>query len=58
MTLEQIRHELQDRKAMTVARACGIHFQTVRRIRDGVIKNPSPQTLQSLKSYLESRRYT
>lgn len=57
MTLDEIRHELKDRRATTVARACGIHFQTVRRIRDGIIKNPSPETLTALSSYIESRRY-
>lgn len=55
MTVEQIRHELQDRQAMAVARATGLHFNTVRRVRDGA--NPSPETRQALESYLEARRW-
>lgn len=55
MTVEQIRHELQDRQAMAVARATGLHFNTVRRVRDGA--NPSPETRQALASYLEARRW-
>ena len=57
MTLDQIRHELQDRQAMAVARATGLHFQTVRRIRDGGVKNPSMETVKALSDYLEQRRY-
>ena len=58
MTLEEIRHELTDRKAMAVARATGLHFQTVRRVRDGQTANPSAETIRALTAYIKARRYT
>lgn len=57
MTLEQIRHELQDRQATAVARATGLHFNTIRRIRDGEVRQPNPETRNAIASYLEARRY-
>ncbi len=56
MSREQIRHELADRNIMKVARATGLHFQTIRRVRDGQSGIAEP-TRERLSAYLEERAF-
>lgn len=56
MSREQIRHELADRNCMKVARATGLHFQTIRRARDGA-NGMSETTRATLSQYLEERAF-
>lgn len=56
MSREQIRHELADRNVMKVARATGLHFQTIRRARDGQ-SNMSESTRERLAAYLQERAF-
>ena len=56
MTREQIRHELRDVNAMKVSRATGLHFQTIRAVRDGNSRG-SDATINILSAYFEARRY-
>lgn len=55
LTLEAIRRALQDRSPSKVADATGLHFNTVRNIRDNPDANPGYRVLKLLSDYLISR---
>ncbi len=55
MPIEEIRKQLQDRSPKKVALACGVHFQTVRAIRDGKNTNPTLRVMEALSSYLQRK---
>ena len=50
--LDWIRKALADRMPSKVAKATGLHVNTIIAIRDGGNKNPTLSTLNSLASYL------
>ena len=52
LTLETIREKLQDRVPSKVAKATGLHVNTVANIRDGKSENPEYATLRALSDYL------
>jgi transcriptional regulator with XRE-family HTH domain len=52
MNLEQIRLKLQDRRTSSVAKATGIHPNTIRFIRNGKSQNPSFKVVAKLVEYL------
>ena len=54
MRLEDIRGLLQDRRVSIVAKATGIHFNTIREIRDNQDANPTYRVMIKLTKYLES----
>jgi len=54
MTLEQIRASLRDRKPGVVAKATGLHYNTIRKIRDRKDHNPSYKAVVALSEYLEA----
>jgi hypothetical protein len=56
MTLEQIRRQLQDRRPGLVAKETGLHFNTVRAIRDDPNANPTYKAIKALSDYLEARQ--
>lgn len=56
MTLEQIRAALQDRMPAKVARATGLHYNTIRDVRNNPGANPSHSTLRALSDYLEGQQ--
>lgn len=58
MTLEQIRQALSDRMPIKVAEATGLHYNTIRQVRDNPDANPTHKVLQALSDYLESRKVT
>jgi pyruvate dehydrogenase complex dehydrogenase (E1) component len=58
MTLEQIRQALSDRMPIRVAEATGLHYNTIRQVRDNPDANPTHKVLQALSDYLESRKVT
>jgi hypothetical protein len=58
MTLEQIRDALSDRMPIKVAEATGVHYNTIRKVRDNPDANPTHKVLQALSDYLESRKVT
>jgi hypothetical protein len=58
MTLEQIRDALSDRMPMKVAEATGVHYNTIRQVRDNPNANPTHKVLLALSTYLESRKVT
>lgn len=55
MTLLQIRNALADRMPMRVAEATGLHYNTIREIRDNPDANPTYKVLVAISEYLESR---
>jgi transcriptional regulator with XRE-family HTH domain len=50
--LERIRKALEDRNLSRVAKAVGLHENTVRAIASGKNKNPSFETLTRLSNYI------
>ncbi len=54
MKLEDIRGLLQDRRISIVAEATGIHFNTIREIRDNKDANPTYRVMTKLADYLDN----
>jgi hypothetical protein len=52
MTLEQIQAALADRRPAMVAEATGLHYNTVRSVRDNPQANPTYAVLRALSDYL------
>tara|TARA_R110002126_G_scaffold81132_1_gene200291 strand:- start:150 stop:401 length:252 start_codon:yes stop_codon:yes gene_type:complete len=50
--LERIREALKDRRLAVVADACGLHYNTLRALRDGEKTNPTYTTMSRLEAYL------
>lgn len=55
MTLEMIREKLQDRRVPLVADATGLHYNTIRQIRDTPEANPTYKVVKALSDYLEGK---
>lgn len=55
MTLEQIRAALADRMPGRVAEATGLHYNTIREVRDNPNANPTYKVVRALSDYLSSR---
>jgi hypothetical protein len=55
MTLEQIKMALIDLRPSIVAEETGLHFNTVRDVRDNPDVNPTYRVLKSLSDYLTNR---
>jgi hypothetical protein len=58
MTLEEIRQALSDRMPTKVAEATGVHYNTIRALRDNPDANPTHKVLVALSTYFESRKVT
>ena len=55
MTLQDIRNALQDRRLLMVAEATGLHYNTIKQVRDNAQSNPTHKVLIALSEYLEGR---
>ena len=55
LTLEQIRESLRDRMPAKVAEATGLHYNTIREVRDNPDANPTYKVMLALSTYLEGR---
>ena len=55
MYLEQIREMLADRRLSLVAEATGLHYNTIRIIRDDPNANPTYKAVKALSEYLEGQ---
>ena len=53
MTLDEIRRALLDRRLQVVAQATGIHYNTLKTIRDTEDANPTYRVVQSLSEYIK-----
>lgn len=56
MTLKDIRNALQDRRLLMVAEATGLHYNTIKQVRDNVQSNPTHKVLRALSEYLEPKQ--
>ena len=56
LTIEQIKHLLQDRRLEAVSTGTGLHYNTLRYIRDTEQRNVSYSTLEKLSKYFERDR--
>lgn len=52
LTLDQIRAALRDRRLAKVAEATGLHYNTIREIRDNPDANPTYKVIKALSDYL------
>lgn len=52
LTIEQIRAKLIDRRVSMVSEATGLHYNTIRWIRDNADANPTLDTMKKLSAYL------
>lgn len=55
MTPEEIRIVLRDRRLQVVADETGLHYNTVRAVRDGTVARPAWDTIQKLGAYLKGK---
>lgn len=53
LTLEEIREALKDRMPRKVAEVTGLHYNTIRQIRDDLGANPTHNVMKKLSDYLE-----
>lgn len=51
LTIEEISRMLSDRRLGVVSEATGLHYNTIRAIRDGTSKKPSHDTIKALSDY-------
>lgn len=55
MTLDQIRSALDDRILYVVADRTGIHRNTIAKIKNGKIENPTYCVMKKISDYLSSQ---
>ncbi len=53
LTPNDIQEALQDRRLDKVSEATGVHYNTIRAIRDNPNSNPTWRVLKALSDYLE-----
>ena len=51
LTLDQIRDKLQDRRLGMIVKATGVHYNTLRDIRDNLDANPTYKVIKLLNYY-------
>lgn len=52
LTLIEIAEKLKDRRLSVVADATGLHYNTIKSVRDGANHRPSYETVKALSDYL------
>jgi len=57
MNIEDIKGALKDKRLAVVAEATGLHYNTLREIRDNPEANPTYKVLKLLSSYLTNTAY-
>lgn len=55
LPIEEIRDLLLDRNASAVAKATGVHPNTIRSLKNGSNLNPSYEVIKKLSDYLEAK---
>lgn len=55
LSITRIRAELQDLHIAKVARATGLHYNTLRDMRDNPDTNPKLRTMETISAYLAER---
>jgi ribosomal protein L10 len=51
LTLDQIRDKLQDRRLGLIVKATGLHYNTLREVRDNLEANPTYKVVKLLNDY-------
>ena len=51
LTLDQIRDKLQDRRLGLIVKATGLHYNTLRDVRDNLEANPTYKVIKLLNDY-------
>ena len=57
MNIEDIKEALKDKRLSVVAEATGLHYNTLREIRDNPEANPTYKVLKLLTNYLTNTAY-
>lgn len=57
MQIEDIKNSLKDKRLSVIAEATGLHYNTIREIRDNPEPNPTYKVLKLLSSYLTNTAY-
>jgi hypothetical protein len=57
MDINEIRDSLRDKRLAVIAEATGLHYNTLREIRDNPEPNPTYKVLKLLSSYLTNTAY-
>lgn len=57
MNLEDIKSSLKDKRLAMIAEATGLHYNTLRDIRDNPEANPTYKVLKLLSDYLTNTAY-
>lgn len=57
MNLEDIKNSLKDKRLAMIAEATGLHYNTLRDIRDNPQTNPTYKVLKLLSDYLTNTAY-
>jgi len=55
MTLQKIRDKLADRRLSVISAATGLHYNTLRSVRDNPSSNPTWRVITLLAEYFEGR---
>lgn len=55
LPIDKIRNLLQDIQIGKVTAATGLHYSTIRDLRDNPDANPSYRTVKAVSDYLEAR---
>jgi DNA-binding Xre family transcriptional regulator len=53
LTIKEIRQKLEDRKLQIVAEKTGVHYNTLKKIKDGKNDNPTLKVIKAISDYLE-----
>lgn len=56
MTIQEIRLALRDRRISMVSAVTGLHYNTIKSVRDKASANPSYRVLKALSDYLEGTK--
>lgn len=55
MNIHEIRKQLQDRRLSVVQEKTGLHYNTLKSIRDSDNANPTLRTIQALSDYFQDK---
>lgn len=56
LRLDEIKAELADRRLSIVSAVTGIHYNTLRQVRDDPNANPTYKVMSALSDYITERR--
>ena len=57
LTLIEIQHLLKDRRVSLISEVTGLHYNTIRDVRDNPQANPTHKVLKSLSDYFTNTAY-